>query len=77
MGSMSISSCRCCICVFCMHPVAVLNAATMLHDLQLVNAGRGCKGRSYGKFILQSQPHDCLIGSHECLRLFTPSCCGE
>ena len=27
MGSMSVSSCRCCICVSCVHPVAVLNAA--------------------------------------------------
>ena len=21
--------------------------------------------------------HDCLVGSHECLLLFTPSCCSE
>ena len=27
--------------------------------------------------ILQSQSHDCLIGSHECLLLFTLSCCCE
>ena len=27
MGSMSVSSCRCCMFVSCMHPVAVLNAA--------------------------------------------------
>ena len=27
MGSMSVSSCRCCMLVSCMHPVAVLNAA--------------------------------------------------
>ena len=27
MGSMSDSSCRCCMFVSCMHPVAVLNAA--------------------------------------------------
>ena len=26
MGSMSVSSCRCCMCVSCGHPVAVLNA---------------------------------------------------
>ena len=26
MGSMSVSSCRCCMCVSCVHPVAVLNA---------------------------------------------------
>ena len=27
MGSMSVSSCRCCIFVSCVYPVAVLNAA--------------------------------------------------
>ena len=27
MGSVSISSCRCCMFVSCVHPVAVLNAA--------------------------------------------------
>ena len=27
MGSMSVSSCICSKCVFCVHPVAVLNAA--------------------------------------------------
>ena len=27
MGSMSVSSCRCCMFVSCMHPVTVLNAA--------------------------------------------------
>ena len=27
MGSVSVSSCRCCICVSCVHPMAVLKAA--------------------------------------------------
>ena len=27
MGSVSVSSCRCCMFVICVHPVAVLNAA--------------------------------------------------
>ena len=27
MGSMSVLSCRCCMVVSCVHPVAVLNAA--------------------------------------------------
>ena len=35
-----------------------------LHDLQFVLAGRGCKRRQYGRGILQSRSHDCLIGSH-------------
>ena len=43
----------------------------ILHDLQFVNTGRGCKRRSYGRGILQSRSYDCLIGSHECLLLLT------
>ena len=35
----------------------------ILHDLQFVNAGRGCKRRPYGRGILQSRSHDCFIGS--------------
>ena len=53
--------------------VCVLCVSCMLHDLQLVNAGRGCKKRPYGRGILLSRSHDC----HECLLLFTPSCCSE
>ena len=39
--SVSVSSCRCCMFVSCVHPVAVLNVAFCMHDLQFVNAGRG------------------------------------
>ena len=49
----------------------------VLHDLQFVNAGRGWKRRPYRRGIVQSRSHDCLVGSHECLLLFTTSCCGE
>ena len=42
----------------------------IMHDLQFVNVGRGCKGRPYGRGILQIRSHDCLIGSHGCLLLF-------
>ena len=42
--------------------------------MQFVNAGRGCKRRPYGRGILKSRSHDCFIGRHECLILFTPSC---
>ena len=55
-----------CLCLVC-----------ILHDLQFVNAGRGCKRRPYGRGILQSRSHDCLIGNHECLLLFISSCCCE
>ena len=49
----------------------------VLHDLQFVNAGRGCNRRPYRRGILQSRSHNCFIGSHECLLRFTPSCCSE
>ena len=48
----------------------------IMHGLPFVNAGRGCKRRPYGRGILQSS-HDYFIGRHECLLLFTPSCCCE
>ena len=44
----------------------------ILHDLPFVDTDRGCKRRPYGKGILQSRSHDCLIGSQQCLLLFTP-----
>ena len=43
----------------------------ILLDLQFVNTDRGCKRRPYGRGILQSRYHDCLIGSHECLLLLS------
>ena len=70
MGSVSVSSCRYCMFVSCVHPVAVLNAAFCM----TANAGRGCKGRPYGRGILQNLSHNCLVGRHECLLLFTPFC---
>ena len=39
----------------------------------LVEDARG----EYGRGILQSRSHNCLVGSHECLLMFTPSCCSE
>ena len=76
MGSVSVSSCRCCMFVSCVHPVAVLNAAFCM-TCKFVNAGRGCNRRPYKIGILQSLSHNCFKGSHECLLLFTPSCCSE
>ena len=69
----SVSSCRCCIlCASCGS-----SQCCVLHDLQFVNAGRGYNRRPYRRGILQSRSHNCFIGSHECLLLFTPSCCSE
>ena len=47
----------------------------ILHELQFVNAGRGCKRQPYGTGILQSQSHDGLVGNHHGLLLFAPCCC--
>ena len=84
MGSMSVSSCRCCMFVSCVHPVAVLNAALCMtcRLLMMVEDARGnhmeeatiWKRQLYGRGILQSWSNDCIIGSHECLLLFTSSC---
>ena len=43
MGSVSVSSCRCCMFVSCVHPVAVLNSAFCLicSLLMLVEDARG------------------------------------
>ena len=43
MGSMSVSSCKCCMFVSCVHPVAVLNAAFCMTCslLMLVEDKRG------------------------------------
>ena len=55
------------VCVLCASCVS--SQCCILHDVQFVNAGRGCKRRPYEKGILQSRSHDCFIGSHECLLL--------
>ena len=44
-----------------------------LHYVQFVNAGRGFKGRPYGRGILQSRCHDCFVVSYECILMFTPT----
>ena len=49
----------------------------ILHNVPFVIAGQVCKGRPYGRGILQCRFQDCLVGSHECILLFTTSSCGE
>ena len=77
MESVSVSSCRCCMFVSCVHHVAVLNAAFRMTCSLLMLTGRGCNRRPYRRGILQSRSHNCFISSHECLLLFTPSGCNE
>ena len=69
MGSVSISSCRY-MCVSYMHLAAVLNDAFCM-TCSLLMLGR-MQDRPNERGILQSRSHDCLVGSHEGLLLFTP-----
>ena len=55
------------VCVLCASSGS--SQCCVLHDLQFVNAGLGCKRRPYGRGILRSQSHNCFIGSHEGLLL--------
>ena len=75
MGSVRVSSCRCCMFVSCVHPVAVLNAAFCMTCslLMLVEDALGDHiEEAYSRAGLIAS-----LGSHECILLFTPSCCSE
>ena len=65
------------LCVCVLRASCGSSQCCVLQDLQFVNAGRGCQMRQYERGILQSWSHNCVVGSHECLPLFTPSCCRE
>ena len=41
----------------------------ILHDLQFVNAGRGCNRRPYGRDILLSRSHDCKAQTSGCVAM--------
>ena len=76
MGSVSVSSCICCKCVSCMHPVAVLNAAFCMTCSLLMLVG-DARGDHLEEAYSRAGTRNCLVGSHECLLQFTPSCCSE
>ena len=64
MGSMSVSSCICCMFVSCVHPVEVLNS-TFSMTCSLLMLGEDERGdRPYGRDILQSRSRTspCLFG---------------
>ena len=67
MGSVSVSSCRCCRFVSCVHPVTVLNAAFCMTCslLILVEDTRG-------NHMEEVYSRAGLITA-----LFTPSCCSD
>ena len=59
MGSMSVSSCSCCMFVSCVHPVAVLNAAFSITCslLMLVEDARGDHmEETYSRVALMTEP---------------------
>ena len=62
--------------IVCLCLVCILWQFSMLRSAWL-SVCRGCNRWPYGRGILQSWSHNCLVGSHECLLLFTPSCCSE
>ena len=77
MGSVSVSSCRCCMFdelesilrQFSMLPFCMTCSLLMqFEDAICVHTVE-----AYSRSVL----HNCWIGSHECLLLFTPSCCSE
>ena len=63
------------VCVLCASCFS--SQCFVLHNLPFVYAGQRCKRRPYGRGILQCRSHNCLVDSHECILLFTPSCCSE
>ena len=62
------------VCVFCVHPVAVLNAAFCM-TCSLLMLVEDAIGDHTEEAYSRARSHNCFIGSHECLLLFTPSCC--
>ena len=76
MGSMSGSSCRWCMCVSCVHAVAVLNDAFCM-TCSLLMLVEDARGDHMEEAYSRAGSHDCFIGSHEYLILFTPSCCSK
>ena len=62
MEGVSILSCRCCMFESCVYPCNSPQCY-VLHDFQSVN-GRRCKRGPYGRDIIQSRSHDCLVGNH-------------
>ena len=76
MGSVSVSSCRCCMFVSCVHPVAVLNAAFCM-TCSLLMLVEDAIGDHTEEAYSRAGLITAYIGSHACLLLFTQSCCSE
>ena len=70
MGSVSVRMQMLYVCVLCV--CCGSSQCCVLHDLQFVNAGQGCKRRPYGRGILQSRSLNCLVGSPMCVPFCLP-----
>ena len=58
------------------HHVVVLNAAFCM-TCSLLMLVEDARGDHMEEAYSIAWSHNCLVGSHECLLLFTPSCCSE
>ena len=58
MGSVSVSSCRCCMFVSCVHPVAVLNAAFCM-TCSLLMLVEDALGTDHHQLIMPPISKDC------------------
>ena len=79
VGALVYGECECFVmqmlyvCVLCVSCGS--SQCCVLHDLQFVNAGRGCNMRPYRRGILLSRSHNYFIGSHECLLIYLSRPC--
>ena len=74
MGSVSVSSCRCCMFVSCVHPVAVLNDAFCMTCSLLMLVEDAIGDHTEEAYSRAGLITALLVA---CLLLFTPSCCSE
>ena len=63
MGSVSVSSCRCCMFVSCVHPVTVLNAAFCMTCSLLMLVEDAIGSLPYGRFL---HPRPALTNCKSC-----------
>ena len=63
MGRVSVSSCRCCMFVSCLHPVAVSHV-TFCVTCSLLMLVEDARSDHMEENILRSRSHDCLVGCH-------------
>ena len=63
MGSVSVSSCRCCMFVSCVYPVAVFNAAFCV-TCSLLMLVEETRGDHTEEVMLRIRSHDCVVVCH-------------